>query len=129
MQCIAQHFEFDEFIDGQRNAVLYTRVDIEHRHRRTDGRVTHNAHSMRRLRLLCWAAAPYAWDGWVRTPSTADQAPTRALAQGAERGAREWHEMKAADSVSTAFPLCRIPVNQNFGELCVHRRPRAVIVS
>ena len=35
MQCIAQHFEFDEFIDGQRNAILYTRADIEHRH--TDG--------------------------------------------------------------------------------------------
>jgi hypothetical protein len=66
---------------------------------------------MRRLRLLCWAAAPYAWDGWVRTPSTADQAPTWALAQGAERGAREWHEAGGAGkgSAGEVVPVRVVP--------------------
>jgi hypothetical protein len=47
----------------------------------------------------------------VRTPSTADQAPTWGLAQGAERGARDWHEAGGAGkgSAGEVVPVRMVP--------------------
>ena len=100
-----------------------TRADIEHRYGHGgDGRVTHKSQRVLThtacdgcdCSATCWAAAPYrvyaSWDGWVRTPSTANQAPTWGLVRRELSGAHETGARPAGGAVARAARGEVVPV-------------------
>ena len=104
-QCIAQHVEFDEFIDGQRNAILYHAVTyVTHTLSRSTGIARHSGctqehaaqarpawrptmcsgHAARKRASICAPSIDSSSEHWRQTEKAA--AEEKVAARGCRRG-------------------------------------------